>query len=302
VPVLDFEGRVAIVTGAGRGIGRATALALAKRGAKVLVNDYGGGEDTMTPGSIDVAQAVADEIASMGGVAVADASSVGSSASAEAIVGKAIGAFGRIDILVNNAGGSPGIVDIDKDTDERVEDTVRVNLLGPYFLVRRVWPHMRSQNYGRIVSMMSGVMLGMAGVAAYAIGKSGLMGLTNTAAVEGAQYGILANGVMPVAYTRLVHQMDDATIAWMKQFPAERVAEGVVFLCSSANRASGEIFHVRSDSMCRLAVYGGAEAHIEALTAERLAEHFDKVRDMNGAVLHPTSQAMVAHYEQHAKR
>ncbi|NLE79830.1 MAG: SDR family NAD(P)-dependent oxidoreductase, partial [Rhodococcus sp.] len=102
--MIDFTGRVAIVTGGGRGIGRDTALGLARRGAKVVVNDHGGSRDTLTPGTIDVAQAVVDEIVDAGGAAVADGSAVGTGDSAAAIMGAAMDAFGRIDILVNNAG------------------------------------------------------------------------------------------------------------------------------------------------------------------------------------------------------
>lgn len=175
--MLNFEGQVAIVTGAGRGIGRATALALAKRGAKVLVNDYGGKFDTMTPGSRDVAQSVVDEIIEAGGEAAADASSVGTGESAQAIVDAAVKAFGRVDILVNNAGGSRPWHNIDEDLDDAIEGVVRSNLLGSMMLMRRVWPLMRAQNYGRIVNISSNTVLGMQGVLAYVPQKAASSGL-----------------------------------------------------------------------------------------------------------------------------
>ena len=283
---LRFDGQAAIVTGAGRGIGRETALALARRGARVLVNDYGGGGDTMTAGTIDVAQAVVDEIVQGGGEAVADA-----------IVGRALEAFGRVDILVNNAGGSLGIVRIDQDTDAQVEGVLRSNLIGPYMLIRRAWPIMRAQGYGRIVNLMSGAMVGMEGTAAYSTGKSGLIGLTNTAAIEGAPHGIRVNGVWPVAQSRLASKLEDqAMIEWMKQFPPELVAEGIVFLCSSACALNGEMFSVGGGRVARNALCSAQGFSDPKLTAETLAAHIEEARDMSRAVLLTSTQQETERY------
>ncbi len=158
--MLDLGGRVAIVTGAGRGIGRETALALARRGARVLVNGYGGGASAVKPGCNDVTTAVVAEIAALGGEAVADASAVGSAEAAQAIIGAAMEAFGRVDILVNNAGGNitTGVEQLD---DARAEAIFDSNFTGGWMLLRKCWPIMREAGFGRIVNVMSGAMLGL---------------------------------------------------------------------------------------------------------------------------------------------
>ena len=284
--MLDLSGQVAIVTGAGRGIGRETALGLAKRGASVVVNDYGGGGDTMSPGTIGVAQAVVDEIRAAGGTAIADATSVGTGAAADTLVGAAVQAFGRLDMLVNNAGGSLGQPRIDEDSDEQAEGVIRTNLLGPYMLVRRAWPIMKRQAYGRIVNVMSGTMMGMVGTAAYSCGKSGQIGLTNTAAIEGAEHGIKVNGVWPVALTRLAGKLEDPKVfAWMQQFQVTPVAEGIIYLCSPELQASGEMFTMGGGRVTRNAMFAGRGFHHAELTAEILAANFDIARDMANATL-----------------
>lgn len=284
--MLDLSGQVAIVTGAGRGIGREIALGLAKRGARVVVNDYGGGGDTLSPGTIDVAQSVVEDIRRAGGEAIADGTSVGTGKAADTIIAAATTAFGRLDILVNNAGGSLGQPRIDEDNDEQAEGVIRTNLIGPYMLVRRAWPIMKRQGYGRIVNVMSGAMMGMVGTAAYSIGKSGLIGLTNTAAIEGAPHGIKVNGVWPIALTRLAGKLEDpAILAWMQQFPISPVAEGIVYLCSPGLSANGEMFTIGGGRVARNAVFCAEGYHHPALTAERLARNFETVRDMTGSKL-----------------
>jgi NAD(P)-dependent dehydrogenase (short-subunit alcohol dehydrogenase family) len=168
--MIHFDGQVAIVTGAGRGMGRTHALLLASRGACVVVNDYGGDPSTLHPGTIDAAQSVVDEITEAGGQAVADGTMIGTGAAAGAVVDHALDAFGRVDMLVNNAGGAL-IGDIDAFADDEIEGVLRTNLIGPYMLMRRVWPHLRAQSYGRIVNIMSSATLGIGNIAAYAAGK-----------------------------------------------------------------------------------------------------------------------------------
>jgi NAD(P)-dependent dehydrogenase (short-subunit alcohol dehydrogenase family) len=280
---LRFDGQAAIVTGAGRGMGRDIAQMLARRGAKVLVNDYGGAASTLTRGSIEVAQSVADGIVAEGGVAVADGSMVGTGEAAAAMVDRAMAAFGRVDILVNNAGGAV-VGALDAFEDAEIEGVLRTNLIGPYMLMRRAWPIMRAQGYGRIVNIMSGAMLGMGMVAPYAAGKAGLMGLGADAAVQGRAFGVQVNGVCPVAYSRLAKGGPQEVADRLKQhYPPRLVAEAVVYLCSRENPATGEIFHIGGGRVARYAMFGNAGLFDADLTADNLAERFDDVRDLSGA-------------------
>jgi len=295
---LDFDGRAAIVTGAGRGIGRETALGLARRGARVVVNDYGGARTALTAGTIDVAQAVVDEIQSAGGIAVADGSSVGSGVSAGAIVQHAMSHFGRIDILVNNAGGGLDGA-LEEKTDEEIEAQIHALLLGPYMLIRRAWPIMREQRFGRVVNMMSGALLGMELHTAYAAAKSGLIGLTNSAAFEGAPLGISVNGVWPLAFTRLAGELenrDPALFAWMQHFPPHLVAEAIVYLCSTKCAVTGEMFAVGGGRVGRVAIVSATGYRTAALTAEDLAAHLDDARDLSDAVVLNSAREEVARY------
>ncbi|MDE2411594.1 MAG: SDR family NAD(P)-dependent oxidoreductase [Sphingomonadales bacterium] len=286
--MLNFEGQVAIVTGAGRGIGRATALALGKRGAKVLVNDYGGGFDTITPGSRDVAQAVVDEIVAAGGAAAADASSVGTGGSAGAIVDAALKAFGRVDILVNNAGGSRPFHDLDQDSDEAIEGVLRSNLIGSMMLMRRVWPVMRAQNYGRIVNTSSNTVLGQPGMLAYVAAKGGIIGISGAAALEGRPLGIHVNTVFPQAYTRSVDETaPPGSMEWFRPHTPELVAEGIAYLCSRDCTASGELFRIGGGRFSRYGIYGNQGFAEAALTAEMVATRVDEGRDMASAEIIP---------------
>jgi NAD(P)-dependent dehydrogenase (short-subunit alcohol dehydrogenase family) len=282
---LDLSGRVAIITGAGRGIGRETALALARRGAKVLVNDYGGGASAAKPGSNDVATAVADEIAALGGKAVADATSVGTAEAAQAIVGAAMKAFGRVDLLVNNAGGNitTGAEALD---DERARTIFDANFTGGWMLLRKCWPIMREQGFGRIVNVMSGAMLGLPGRGTYAAGKAAFLGLTTVAAAEGEAHDIRVNGVWPTAQTRLMQGIDDPElIERMKAFPPHLVAEAIAYFCAPECRATGEFYDIGGGTVARIAFTRGAGFTDASLTAESLAANFDQARDMSGARL-----------------
>lgn len=282
--MINFEGRVAVVTGGGRGIGRATALALARRGAKVLVNDYGGALDTITPGTIEVAQSVVDEIRAAGGTAVADGTTVGTAEAATEIVNHTLSEFGQIDILVNNAGGADGFHGIDERTDEYVEGVIRSNLLGSVMLVRRVWPIMCKQRYGRIINTSSNTTLGMQGTLAYVSAKGGIIGLTNVAAIEGAPFGIVCNAVFPAAYTRGVEQQPPGTMDWFKPFTPELVAEGVTFLCSSENTATGELYRIGGGRFGRYSIHGNSGIHDAQLTAEIVAARIDEARNIDPTV------------------
>ncbi|WP_272873984.1 SDR family NAD(P)-dependent oxidoreductase [Mycobacteroides abscessus] len=295
--MLSFAGQVAIVTGSGRGIGRATALALGKRGAKVLVNDYGGGFDTLTPGTNEVAQSVVDEIVAAGGEAVADGTAVGTGESARVIVESAMKAFGRVDILVNNAGGSRPFHNVDEDADENLEGVIRSNLIGSLMLMRRVWPIMRDQNYGRIVNTSSNTVLGQQGMLAYVAAKGGIIGISGSAAIEGGPLGILVNTIFPQAYTRSVDDTaEPGTMDWFKSHTPELVAEGVAFLCSRECNVSGELFRIGGGRFSRYGIYGNKGVADADLTAEFVAERFDQSRDMADAEIVPDAAYDMARF------
>ena len=199
---IDFKGRVAIVTGAGGGLGRQHALALAKRGAKVLVNDLGGAVDG-SGGSVSAAQAVVDEIRAAGGEALANGASVTDFEAVQAMVQQAIDTWGRVDILVNNAG-----ILLDKSFAKMEIDDFRqvvdVHLMGAVHTCKAVWPHMVAQKYGRILmTTSSSGLYGNFGQANYGAAKLALVGLMQTLSIEGAKSDIRVNSLAPTAATRM---------------------------------------------------------------------------------------------------
>jgi NAD(P)-dependent dehydrogenase (short-subunit alcohol dehydrogenase family) len=190
---LRFDGKVAIVTGAGRGIGRAYAHLLAARGACVVVNDLA------APGESPAADVVR-EIVNSGGSAVANTDSVAIETGASAIVGTAIATYGRLDILINNAGIGM-VADFAAAPIDDVRAQIDVNLWGPYLVTRAAWPALIGSRAGRVIHTTSTGLLGLAGMSAYATAKSAMIGFTRTAALEGAKYGIMVNAIAPAAAT-----------------------------------------------------------------------------------------------------
>lgn len=203
---IDFQGRVAIVTGAGGGLGRQHALALAARGAKVLVNDLGGAVDG-SGGTVTAAQAVVDEIRAAGGEALANGASVTDFTAVEAMVQQAIDAWGRVDILVNNAGilRDKSFAKMDMADFRLVVD---VHLMGAAHCCKAVWPHMVAQQYGRIVMTTSSTGLyGNFGQANYGAAKLAQVGLMQTLSIEGAKNNIRVNALAPTAATRMTEDL-----------------------------------------------------------------------------------------------
>lgn len=273
---LRFDGEAAIVTAAGGGIGRATALLLAERGARVLVNDI----------DIEAARSATDEIAAAGGEAVAEGSAVGTGDFAEAITGATMAAFGRVDILVNNAGISrPRPFGEDSDAD--IEAVCAVNFMGPYRLMRAVWPVMNAQGGGRIVNTSSSAALGSGMSGAYAPTKAALIGLTKEAALSGAALGIRVNALMPSASTPLLKNHPEQSFRdWMsRHFPPERVAAVTAFLVAKDCPLTGEILTAGGGLVGRVA-FVRARGHLDpALTPEDVRDNLDAILDVSDGEL-----------------
>jgi NAD(P)-dependent dehydrogenase (short-subunit alcohol dehydrogenase family) len=226
---LDFKNRVAIVTGAGGGLGRQHALALAARGARVVVNDLGGSRDGGGASSA-AADAVVAEIRAAGGEAIANAASVTDFDAVQAMVQQALAAWGRVDVLVNNA----GILrdkSFGKMTVEDFRLVVDVHLMGGVHCCKAVWPVMVAQKYGRIVmTSSSSGLYGNFGQANYGAAKMALVGLMQTLAIEGAKYGIRVNALAPTAATRMTEDLMPAEV--LAALKPEAVVPAMLFLAS----------------------------------------------------------------------
>ena len=237
---LRFDGRVAVITGAGRGLGREYALLLASRGCKVVVNDNG---SAIVGEGCDEgpAQDVVNEIKAAGGEAIASTDSVASAEGGQAIIDTAIDAFGRIDILIHNAGNVRygSLLEISHDDFDAV---LNVHLKGAFNVVRAAFPHMHAQKYGRVVLTSSiGGLYGNQRVVNYGVSKAGMIGLSNIIALEGEEHGIKSNLILPTAVTRMADGLD------ISQYPPlgpELVAPAVAWMCHEGCTISGEMLMV----------------------------------------------------------
>ena len=277
---IAFDNRVAIVTGAGGGLGRAYALDLARRGARVIVNDLGGAVDG-TGGGERPADAVVAEIAAAGGEAVADYHSVTSPEGGAAVVEKAISAFGTVDVVINNAGilRDKSFANLEWADLDAVLD---VHLKGAFYVSQPAFRVMKEKGYGRFVftSSNSG-LLGNFGQANYAAAKMGLVGLSNVIAIEGAKYGIRSNVIAPVARTRMT---EDLLGPFASQLDPAKVVAMVVYLASEENEGTHEIFSAGGGRFARFFVgvnRGWNAAGAGPPTAEDVGDHLDEIRDIS---------------------
>jgi NAD(P)-dependent dehydrogenase (short-subunit alcohol dehydrogenase family) len=276
---ISLTGKVAVVTGAGRGLGRAHALSLAARGALVVVNDLG--TDMSGAGrDIGPARQVVDEIVAAGGTAIADDSDVSTPAGARALARCAIDAFGRVDVLVNNAG-----IHLDRPfaetSYEDFERLWRVNVGGHVNATHAVWGTMAGQGCGRIVVTESAAgLFGLPGQTAYAATKGAVHGLMRSLALEGAAHGILVNSIAPGAYTRMVeHGVPDEALRTHMQaaMPPELTSPVVAWLASDACTCTGEVFSVWGGRVARIAIGGNLGYVDRELEVERIAANADAV-------------------------
>ncbi|GAA1827901.1 SDR family NAD(P)-dependent oxidoreductase [Pseudonocardia ailaonensis] len=271
---LRFDGRVAVVTGAGGGLGRAYALLLASRGAGVVVNDIG-----TTADGASAADAVVEEIRRAGGTAVADRNSVSTAEGGEALVGTALETLGRVDIVVNNAGIVRDKV-FHKLTREMLDAVLDVHLRGAFFVTQPAWRAMREQGYGRVVftSSSSGI-LGNFGQSNYGAAKMGLVGLTRVLAAEGERNGIRVNAIAPSARTSMTADVLDGTAGDLD--PAH-VAPVVGWLAHEDVPVTGEVFTAGAGRVARFFV-GMTQGYTNPrLTLEDVAAHVAEIRDETG--------------------
>jgi NAD(P)-dependent dehydrogenase (short-subunit alcohol dehydrogenase family) len=270
---LGFDGKVAIITGSGGGLGREHALMMASRGALVVVNDLGGAIDG-TGSDKGAAERVVDEIKAAGGEAVADTNSVATVEGGAAIVKTALDAFGRIDIVVNNAG-----ILRDKSFHNMTPDlwapVVDVHLNGAYYVTSAAWPHMREQSYGRVVSTASGAgIFGNFGQANYGAAKTALVGFSRVLAVEGAKYNIKANVISPVAKTRMT---EDLLGPIGDKLEPRYVAPVVTYLAHESCVPTGRVFSVAGGRVAEIFIGEGPGYTNPDLSPELIAENWEAV-------------------------
>ncbi len=279
---IRFDGRVAVVTGAGGGLGRAYALLLASRGAKVVVNDLGGSFDG-TGSDATPAQQVVDEIKSNGGEAVANYDSVSEWEGAQSIIQTAIDSYGKLDILINNAGilRDKSMMKMEEEDYKKV---MAVHMDGTYFCTKAALPYLRENNYGRIIGTASGAgVYGNFGQTNYGAAKMGIVGLMRSVKQEGAKYNILANTIVPVAGTRLTATVFPPDI--VEKLKPEYVAPLVAWMCSDQCDVSGEIFSAGGGYFSRIAIMEGPGVFFDVeseLTVENVVENLENIMDVEG--------------------
>ena len=277
---IEFKGQVAIVTGAGGGLGRAHALALAARGAKVLVNDLGGARDG-SGGSVSAAEAVAAEIRAAGGEALANGASVTDFAAVQAMVQQAMTAWGRVDILVNNAGILRDKTFAKMDLAD-FELVLQVHLMGAVHCNKAVWPIMNAQQYGRILMTTSSTgLFGNFGQTNYGAAKLALVGLMQTLALEGAKNNIRVNCLAPTAATRMTEGLMPQAVLDALQ-PQAVVPAMLVLVSKDAPTRTTLCAGAGTFEAAHITMTGGVWIGTDANAPERLAEQLAQVTDRTG--------------------
>jgi NAD(P)-dependent dehydrogenase (short-subunit alcohol dehydrogenase family) len=294
---LRFDDQVAVITGAGGGLGKQYALLLASRGARVVVNDTGGSV-TGDGADSEAANAAAAEIRERGGEAVADSHSVSSPDGGKAIIDTALDAWGRVDIVINNAGivrDAP----FEDMTAERLEPLLDVHVKGAFYVTRPAWKVMREHGYGRVLNTCSAAgILGAESMSNYGAAKTGLIGFTRVLAAEGANHNIKVNAIAPIAYTRMLahsvdgaNQPDDAAAQavlddlvgqYLQKLDPALVAPVAAFLTHRDCPVSGEIFTVGAGHVARFFIGRTKGFYSPGLSIEEVRDHLGEIRDEAG--------------------
>ncbi len=276
---LGYDGKVAIITGAGGGLGRSHALELASRGALIVVNDLGGSVDGQG-GSHTAAQQVVDGITAAGGEAVANYDSVATPEGGAAIVKTALDAWGKVDIVINNAGILRDAAFKNMDA-EKLEAVLDVHVKGAFYVTQAAWASMRENSYGRIVNTSSAAgIFGNFGQTNYGAAKAGLVGFTRVLAVEGAKNNIKANAIAPVAKSRMT---EDLLGPLVDRLGPEFITPVVAWLAHEDCPVSGEVYSCGGGHVAR--VFTGVTqgwTDTESLSVEDIRDHFDEIRNEDG--------------------
>jgi NAD(P)-dependent dehydrogenase (short-subunit alcohol dehydrogenase family) len=280
---ISLAGKVAVVTGAGRGLGRAYVELLAERGARVVVNDLGTDVSGFGKDST-IAKQVAELIRSRGGEAIANDSDVSTPEGGSDLIAMTIEHFGRIDVLVNNAGicGSQPFEDA---TLADFDHYWRVHLGGPVSMAKAAWPHFVAQRHGKIVLVTSvSGLFGLRGQATYAAAKCAVVGLMRILAIEGAEHGILVNTISPVGYTRMHPAAGSRTpeADGKTTMPVEAVAPAIVWLASDSCSETNKIYNIGAGAIQRIAIVMGPGFYDPNLTPESIAENYARVESIEG--------------------
>jgi NAD(P)-dependent dehydrogenase (short-subunit alcohol dehydrogenase family) len=279
---LRFDGQVAVVTGAGRGIGREYALLLARRGAHVVVNNR----------TLELAEQVAREITAEGGSAIADGHDITSRSDGYAVIDTALEWSGRIDVVINNAGITSNWQSFDETDITTLDDMLDVHVKGSWFVTQRAWPRMVDQNYGRVLMTISSAGLwGQLRSQSYSLCKGALMGLTRSLALDGRSHGIHVNAISPAGFTRMVTRTarseDDELVERLRRaMPPELLAPAAAWLVHEECEVTGMYFAAFGPMMARVVMHQtrGFRCDAENYTLEAVRDHFGEVLSEDGAV------------------
>jgi NAD(P)-dependent dehydrogenase (short-subunit alcohol dehydrogenase family) len=292
--MIRFDGRVALVTGAGRGMGRSHALELARRGATVIVNDAGFQTVAGTDRNPTVAEAVADEIRRAGGRASADSSDVSVPEEAIKAVDDAVARCGKLDIVVNNAGNQRFLRFAETERED-YESLINIHLGGTFNITKAAWPHMVRAGYGRLVFTTSQVgFYGQVDAVAYGAAKGGIMGLMHGIKLDSEAAGIRVNCISPFAFTRMVADLFPKELA--DHIAPEHVTAGVAYLASEECKLNGEVLIAGGGHFCiaRTIETSGIDiADPTKINADTVAENIGTITDTSKFHLYPDALAAV---------